>query len=102
MHLPLLATALLMPCLALASGKPTEKHDGTVYLPNAAMTYEVFEATIAHADLERCPLEFDSNVVFCRIAMANEQAHVFVFGHAGESPLMAVKSYELGDGFLPF
>ena len=87
---------------ALASG-PGEKHaDGTAYLEGGALTYAVFEAAVEHADLEGCPAEFDPEAVFCRLTVASDQAHVFVFSYDGDQPLLAVKPYDLGDGFLPF
>ncbi len=97
-----LIAAVLVGTSALASG-PGESHgEGTSYLANAVFTYEVYEASVDHADLENCPSEFDPEKVFCRLTLAAEQAHVFVFSYDGEQPLLAVKHYELGDGFLPF
>ena len=87
----------------LASG-PGEGHvaGGTAYLPNGSLTYEVFEASVPHVDLENCPAEFDSDANFCRMTLNAEMAHVFVFSHAETQPLLAVKSYAVSDGFLPF
>ena len=94
--LPFLATP------ALASG-PGESHaSGPAYLEGGVFTYEVFEASVAHVDLEGCPAEFDPEVVFCRMTLNNEMANVFVFSYDGDQPLLAVKAYELTDGFLPF
>ncbi|SFR41647.1 hypothetical protein [Litoreibacter janthinus] len=97
----------LLPALlatsALASGAEDATHSSaTSYLPNGAFTYETFEASVEHADLEGCPAEFDTDVVFCRITLANDQAHIFVFSYEGDQPVMAVKPYDLSDGFLPF
>ncbi len=88
--------------MAGASGPGESHHDGTSYLANGALTYAVFEAAVPHADLEGCPAAFDPEAVFCRITLANNMAHVFVFDNDGDQPLLAVKSYDLGDGFLPF
>ena len=46
--------------------------------------------------------EFDPDAVFCRMTLAADMAHVFVFHYDGDQPLLAVKSYALDDGFLPF
>ncbi|TMV08631.1 hypothetical protein FGK63_05785 [Ruegeria sediminis] len=95
-------TAALFGTAALASG-PGESHKGgTAYLGNGAFTYEIFETAVEHADLEGCPAEFDPEAVFCRLTVAADMAHVFVFSYNGDQPLLAVKGYELGDGFLPF
>ncbi len=92
----------LAPAAARASG-PGERHpEGVAYLPGGALTYDVFEAAVAHADLEGCPEEFDPDAVFCRLTLASDAAHVFVFALDGDQPLLAVKSYELTDGFVPF
>lgn len=96
-----LASGLL--ATAAAASGPGETHaGGTAYLANGQFTYEVFEASVEHVDLEGCPAEFDTDKVFCRMTLAADLAHVFVFALDGAQPLLAVKSYELGDGFLPF
>ena len=100
----LLAAALLLAAAtpALASG-PGESHaEGVAYLPGGSLGYATFETAVAHVDLEGCPAEFDPDAVFCRMTLANEMAHVFVFSFDGDQPLLAVKDYELTDGFLPF
>ena len=99
-------TALIAPLLltgaASASG-PGENHaTGNNFLANSVLTYEVFEASIEHVDLEGCPVDFDADANFCRTTLASDLAHVFVFSYDGAQPLLAVKSYELTDGFLPF
>lgn len=97
--------ALLMaagPLLASAKGEGHEGGGDTAYLANAAMTYEIFEAAVPHVDLERCPLEFDGEANFCRMTLAEGRAHVFVFSHDDDQPLLAIKSFDLADGFLPF
>ena len=98
----LLPALLVMAAPAFASGAKDTAAEGTAFLPNGTLTYEVFEATIEHVDLEGCPEQFDPDVVFCRMTLASDMAHVFAFGFEGAQPLMAVKSYELTDGFLPF
>lgn len=100
----LCAVSLLVPLAstALASGPGETSHAGTGYLEDGIFTYEVFEQAVDHVDLESCPAEFDPEVVFCRMTLASEMANVFVFSFDGEQPLLAVKSYELDDDFLPF
>lgn len=75
---------------------------GTAYLKDGVFTYEMFEHSVDHVDLENCPAEFDAETAFCRMTLAAEAANVFVFSFAGDQPLVAVKSYELDDDFLPF
>lgn len=102
MRLLISTAALLTATIAAASG-PGECHpNGPLYLPRGALTYDVFEMVIEHVDLEGCPAEFDPEAVFCRMTLANDLAHVMVFSYDGDQPLIAVKSYELTDGFLPF
>lgn len=102
MKLSLSVLLLLLPTLAGASGDPKTESAGITYLPDGVLTYGVFETAVEHADLDGCPAEFDEDAVFCRLTLSADQAHIFVFSYAGDSPLLAVKAYELGDGFLPF
>ncbi len=98
----LAAIAALVATQVLASG-PGEKHaEGVSYLENGSLTYEIFEASIEHVDLPSCPAQFDPETVFCRMTLASDLAHIFVFDYEGEQPLLAIKSYELDDDFLPF
>ena len=85
--------AVAMPCLAMASGAGESHEGGTAYLAKGQFTYEVFEATVEHADLEGCPAEFDTDAVFCRVTIASDLAHIFAFSYNGDQPLLAVKSY---------
>ena len=96
---------ILTCCLrtTLAASGPGETHaGGNTYLEGGAFTYDVFEQSVDHVDLENCPAEFDPDTVFCRMTLASEMANIFVFSFDGEQPLLAVKSYELGGDFLPF
>ncbi|WP_299934093.1 hypothetical protein [uncultured Pelagimonas sp.] len=86
----------------LASGPGETSHAGTGYLEKGVFTYEVFEQAVDHVDLESCPAAFDPEVVFCRMTLASEMANVFVFAFDGDQPLLAIKSYELDEDFLPF
>mmetsp|Transcript_18137 Transcript_18137/g.28167 ORF Transcript_18137/g.28167 Transcript_18137/m.28167 type:complete len:98 (+) Transcript_18137:38-331(+) len=61
------------------------------------LTYAIFEEAIEHADLATCPPAFVSDDTFCRLTLANEQAHVFVFSNEDDQPMIAVQSYELTD-----
>jgi len=69
---------------------------------NGVLTYTLFEHAVEHADLETCPTGYDDNAVFCRLTLANEQAHVFVFSHEGDQPLVAIQAFELTDTGLTF
>ena len=66
------------------------------------MTYALFEQTVEHADLAGCPSEFDTETQFCRMTLADERAHVFVFDLERDQPLQAVKSYDLAEGLPAF
>ena len=76
--------------------------ENTVHLTGGTLTYEVFEAAIGHVDLPGCPQEFDADKMFCRMTVASDFAHVFVFEYGGDQPLHAIKSYALDGDFLPF
>ncbi len=110
--LPLLLAAVVVAPLAHASGGTKsysdavtlhDAHTGnTRYVAGAGMTYEVFEQSIEHVDLAHCPDNFDEEVVFCRMTLASEMAHVFAFAHDGAQPLVAVRSYDLAEGMPTF
>ena len=87
------ATAFAIPGLAVASGAANRHDGGTACLANGQFTYEVFEAIVEHADMEGCPTETDTDAVFCRVTIASDLTHIFVFSHNGDQSLQEVKSY---------
>lgn len=107
----LFAVALLIPTIAGASGDPDASASAgadyaqpanTDVLTDGAMTYEVFETSVPHTDLENCPAEFDSILNFCRLTMTDSQLNVFVFSYKGTQVLQAIKHYEIGEDGLSF
>lgn len=74
----------------------------TVALPDGRITYEVFEHAVEHVDLASCPSEFADDAHFCRLTLADDRAHVFVFSHGDDQVLTAVKSYDLDAGLPQF
>jgi hypothetical protein len=90
--------AFVLPFVLLGAAIPfaarAEGPEGTIVIPGA-LTYEVFETTVEHADLAECPAGFDGGKVFCRLTLASDGAHVFAFALDGDQPLVAVKSYEM-------
>lgn len=96
----LAAAALGTP--SYASDPDTTHHAEAVELADGVFTYDVFETSVEHVDLDTCPAEFDADANFCRMTLASDHAHVFVFSYDGDQPLLAIKTYELGDDFLSF
>lgn len=94
---PALATGLALGLAPVASFAAD-----TVEIGEDGLTYPVFESTIEHADLATCPEGFDDEEVFCRLTLASDRAHVFVFTYAGEQPLVAVQSHDLTGDLLNF
>lgn len=58
------------------------------------LTYEMFEASVPHIDLETCPADLAQQDTFCRASIHHEEIHVFAFSLDGDSPLVGFKSYE--------
>ncbi len=58
------------------------------------LTYEAFEVSVPHMDLENCPEGLDGSDRFCRATLASDQIHVFVFSELEDSPLIAFESYD--------
>jgi hypothetical protein len=63
-----------------------------------ALNYAQFEATIAHVDLEKCGTAAKADT-FCRLVVANEEFHVFMFSYIGDSPLVGIETYS-ADGIV--
>lgn len=59
------------------------------------MSYEVFENTVPHADLEACPDEFADQAVFCRLTIAHDRLNVIVFSEEDDQPMVAVRQVDL-------
>ena len=55
-----------------------------------AMTYELFEATVGHADLADCPKALAQDGRFCRLVLNDGALHVFAFAEGGDQPMQAV------------
>ncbi|QJD15816.1 hypothetical protein [Paracoccus sanguinis] len=64
-------------------------------VPMAVMTYEVFEATVDHADLAECPKALAREGRFCRVVLHGDALHVFAFSEDLDQPLQAVMEYPL-------
>jgi len=60
-------------------------------------TYEQFEVSIPHFDVEECPVSMKLEKAFCRLVMHNDAVHVYAFSEEGDSTLIAFKSYEEGE-----
>ena len=57
-------------------------------------TYEMFEASTLHADLDTCPRELSGPDRFCRATLYMDALHVFVFSDKGDQPLIDFLSYD--------
>ena len=74
----------LAAALALATGPAlADSHE------SCPLTYETFEYSVPHSDMEECPDSMDTNGSFCRVAIVAEVATVFTFS---EEPGYIVKS----------
>lgn len=96
--------ALAFPFSALATDEgAAPAAPGLVELGSGAMTYELFESTVEHADLAECPAGLGDENSFCRLTLASDMLHVFVFSLDGNQPLLAVASFDpTEEGGLPF
>jgi len=103
MSLSRLIPALVLALAPLATQAQAQDTDGvkTFKLDNGRMTYEVFEASVPHADLSTCPPGYSSDDYFCRVTIAQDAANVFIFKYDGDMPIVEVRSYPLDSGFPP-
>ena len=76
-------------CAALLLAAPAALADG-----HAPFTYEQFEASVPHFDLEDCPKDLAADKAFCRMSFHNDMVHVFMFSEEGELPMIGFKSYD--------
>ena len=60
------------------------------------LTYETFELSVVHLDLETCPEALLAEGVLCRATLANDEIHVFAFAESGAMPLLAYRAYPAG------
>ncbi len=65
-------------------------------------TYEEFESSVVHLDLETCPDALAAEGVFCRASVANEAVHVYAFSEIGDLPMVGFMSYEEGEFEISF
>jgi len=61
------------------------------------MSYETFEAAIAHVELDECPDPKLRDQAFCRTSLGRGALHVFYFNLDGDQCLLKVVSYEEDD-----
>lgn len=61
------------------------------------MTYEIFEASVAHLDLETCPEGLPQSGSFCRAAVLYDMIHVFAFAEDGDSVLTGYAAFDAPD-----
>ncbi len=79
---------------ALAVFLATTAHGETPPMP---LTYDIFEASVAHLDLESCPTGLPQQEVFCRAAFLNDTVHVFAFADDGDSPMVGYAAFDAPD-----
>ncbi|MEZ5885093.1 MAG: hypothetical protein R3D53_14990 [Paracoccaceae bacterium] len=77
----LAALPLALPLPAMAEPAP---------LP---LSYQIFEAAVPHVDMAVCPVDLAAEGQFCRMALLNDEIHVFVFSEEGEQPMIAFHSW---------
>jgi hypothetical protein len=57
-------------------------------------TYQMFEAAVPHVDMAVCPVDLAAEARFCRVALFNDQIHVFVFHEDGDQPMVDYRAWE--------
>ena len=70
-------------------------------VPIAVMTYDVFEATVDHADLAECPKALAREGRFCRVVLHADALHVFAFSEDLDQPLQAVMDFPMDEIRFP-
>lgn len=60
---------------------------------DCALSYDVYEASVPHTDLEECPAAMAGEGLFCRLSVVAEVATIFVFDE-NTGCLTGAKSFE--------
>lgn len=60
-------------------------------------TYEQFEVSIPHFDLEECPASMNVEKAFCRVVAHGDEMHVYAFSEDGDTELVGFKTYSDGE-----
>lgn len=60
-------------------------------------TYELFENSVNHIDLDQCPSQVKSRDVFCRATIQNDGVHIFVFEEAGDRNFIDMLTFDRGE-----
>jgi len=84
---------LLLPLCLVATPLAAQDRpagDAPAALP---FTYLMFEAAVPHVDMPVCPVDLAAEGRFCRMALLNDEIHVFVFSEEGDQPLVDFRSW---------
>lgn len=79
-------TALVCFALLLPASQAAAQEGG--------FTYEQFEVSIPHLDLDTCTPDMPQEGVFCRAALLYDALHVYAFRDDGSSAFETMKSYD--------
>jgi len=69
---------------------------GMAAAQDTGFTYEQFEVSVPHLDLESCPPDMPQENVFCRAAILHDALHVYAFRDDGSAEYVAMKTYHEG------
>jgi hypothetical protein len=65
-------------------------------------TYEQFETSVNHIDLDKCPTEVTAKDVFCRTTILHDGVHVYVFERGGNQAFVQMLTYDEGNYAVAF
>lgn len=65
-------------------------------------TYEQFETSVNHINLDRCPAEVKAKDVFCRTTILHDGIHVFVFEKGGNMAFVEMLTFDEGSYAVAF
>lgn len=81
---------VILPMAALAEPEVVEVADGV-------LTYEMFEASVPHADLSTCPTSLAGDDRFCRLTLSDGYLTVWAFRNEGRQELLAMLTHDTED-----
>lgn len=92
----------LYPVSLLAGAFILASAGSPVRAETCSLTYEIFEFSVAHLDLDECPNTELADAAFCRANIGSDEIHVYYFSNEDDQCLLKVESYSSGDYSLTF
>ena len=62
--------------------------------PSCSLSYDVYEVSVPHTDMEACPTAISAEGAYCRVSVVAEVATIFVFSEEDDCLIKAESFFE--------